>query len=113
MTTYSFLDDYSEVCHPEILQSLGETNLAQQAAYGNDDYSIEARQLVADACGQPDVPVLFVTGGTLANLTISSAALRSHEAILSASSGHMATRETVRSKQLDTRSSRSIRPTGR
>lgn len=94
MTTYSFLDDYSEGCHPEILQSLVETNLSQQTAYGNDDYSVDARQLVADACDQPDVPVFFVSGGTLANLIISSAALRSHEAILSASSGHMATRET-------------------
>ena len=94
MTTYSFLDDYSEGCHPEILQALHETNLEQQTAYGNDGYSLDARALVAEACGQPDVPVYFVSGGTLANLIISAAALRPHEAIVSASSGHMATRET-------------------
>lgn len=94
MTGYSFLDDYSEGCHPEILQALQETNLAQQTAYGNDDYSVEARRLVAAACGRPDVPVYFVSGGTLANLIICSAVLRSHEAIISAASGHIATRET-------------------
>lgn len=94
MTTYDFLDDYSEGCHPEILDALATTNAAQQTAYGNDDYSIEARRLIANACGRDDLPVWFVSGGTLANLIISSAALRSHEAIMSATTGHMAVRET-------------------
>lgn len=94
MTIYSFLDDYSEGCHPEILAALGETNMSQQTAYGNDEYSIEARRLIAQECGQPDLPVFFVGGGTLANLIICSAVLRSHEAVISASSGHIATRET-------------------
>ncbi len=94
MTTYSFLDDYSEGCHPEIVAALADTNLAQQTAYGNDDYSIEAHRLMADECGDPDLPVHFVSGGTLANLIIAAATLRSHEAMISASSGHVAARET-------------------
>jgi len=94
MTIYSFLDDYSEGCHPEILEALTATNTVQQTAYGNDDYSIEARHLIAAACGRDDLPIWFVSGGTLANLIIASAGLRSHEAIISASSGHMAVRET-------------------
>ncbi|MCP3856025.1 MAG: aminotransferase class I/II-fold pyridoxal phosphate-dependent enzyme [Actinomycetia bacterium] len=94
MTTYSFLDDYSEGCHPEIVAALADTNLAQQTAYGNDDYSIEAHRLMANECGDPDLPVHFVSGGTLANLIIAAATLRSHEAMISASSGHVAARET-------------------
>lgn len=94
MTRYSFLDDYSEGCHPEILQLLTETNLDQQTAYGNDDYTVQARRLIAAQCGQADVPVYLVAGGTLANLIICSAVLRSHEAVISAASGHMAMRET-------------------
>ncbi len=94
MPTYSFQDDYSEGCHPEILDALVAANLDQQSAYGNDAYSAEARSLIAAACGSADVPIFFVSGGTLANLTISAAALRPHEAIISADTGHMATHET-------------------
>lgn len=94
MTRYSLLDDYSEGCHPEILEQLAATNLDQQTAYGNDDYSVRARRLLASECGRRELPVYFVAGGTLANLIICSAVLRSHEAIISAVSGHIALRET-------------------
>ena len=94
MTTYSFLDDYSEGCHPEILHLLGTSNMTQQTAYGNDAYTIEARRLIAERCGHVDVPVHFVGGGTLANLIICAAVLRPHEAIISPASGHIAMRET-------------------
>ncbi len=94
MTIHSFLDDYSEGCHPQILEALAATNETQQTAYGNDDYTAAARRLIADACGRPDLPVFLVGGGTLANLIVCSALLRPHEAIISAATGHMATRET-------------------
>ncbi len=94
MTTYSFLDDYSEGCHPEILDALQVSNLVQQTSYGNDDYTAEARRLIAEACGRPGMPVFLVASGTLANLIISAATLRPHEAIVSAASGHVALRET-------------------
>lgn len=94
MSTYGFLDDYSEGCHPQILDAMRDTNLVQQVAYGNDEYSIAARELIAAECGRSDLAVYFVSGGTLANLIIASAALRSHEAIISAASGHIALRET-------------------
>ena len=42
MPTYSFLDDYSEGCHPAILEALARTNLVQQTAYGDDEYSLQA-----------------------------------------------------------------------
>ncbi len=94
MTRYSFLDDYSEGCHPDILQALMRTNMSQQTAYGADEYSANARQLIQNHLGDHSSSVYFVAGGTMANIIIISSVLRSHEAVISASSGHIATRET-------------------
>lgn len=91
---YSFLDDYSEGCHPDILTALSRTNLIQQTAYGDDQYSINARQLIRNELNTTDTPIFFVAGGTLANIIIMSAALRSHEAVIAAQTGHIVVRET-------------------
>ena len=48
MNKYSFLDDYSEGCHPSILEALSKTNLVQQTAYGEDEYSIVAKGLIKE-----------------------------------------------------------------
>jgi len=94
MSQYSFLDDYSEGCHPRILKALADTNMAQQTAYGNDDYSEQARTLIRDHLGGKNVPVYFVAGGTLANIIITSSLLKSHEAVIAATTGHITVRET-------------------
>jgi len=94
MSKYSFLDDYSEGCHPRILEALNRSNLIQQTAYGNDEYSIQARKLIQADLGGKDIPIYLVAGGTLANIIIMSASLRSHEAIIAASTGHIVVRET-------------------
>ena len=39
---YSFKNDYSEGCHPSILEALVRTNFSQQNGYGLDDYCAEA-----------------------------------------------------------------------
>ena len=94
MTKYSFLDDYSEGCHPKILEAMAAGNMTQQTAYGNDAYSERARDLIRQHLGHDEAAVYFVAGGTLANIVIMSSALRSHEAIISAETGHIAMRET-------------------
>lgn len=91
---YSFLDDYSEGCHPDILTALSKSNFIQQTAYGDDEYSINARQLIRNELNTADTPIFFVAGGTLANIIIMSAALRSHEAVIAAQTGHIVVRET-------------------
>lgn len=93
MQKYSFLDDYSEGCHPNILNKLLETNLEQQTAYGFDDYSNKAKQLIKDKIDNQEIEIFFVTGGTQANLIIGSSILRSHEAIISVDTGHIIGRE--------------------
>lgn len=94
ISKYRFMDDYSEGGHPDILAALSSTNLSQQTAYGDDEYCVRARALIAKRCGADNLAVHFVTGGTLANITITASALRSHEAIVSAESGHIALHET-------------------
>ncbi|MFT5113482.1 MAG: threonine aldolase [Parasphingorhabdus sp.] len=94
MTKYSFLDDYSEGCHPAILKALTSTNLVQQTAYGNDEYCELAKNRIQSHLSDKQTPVFFVAGGTLANIIITSSVLRSHEAVISAHSGHMVVRET-------------------
>lgn len=93
-TRYSFLDDYSEGCHPSILDALVSSNKVQQNAYGHDEYSIKAKSLIQKQLGSPDIPVFFVSGGTLANIIIISSSLRSHEAVISAHTGHIVAHET-------------------
>jgi len=90
---YSFMDDYSEGCHPNILKALSDNNFSQQNAYGNDEFSQEARRLIQAEC-QSDPEIFFVAGGTLANIIIHSAVLRSHEAVITAYNGHINRHET-------------------
>jgi threonine aldolase len=94
MSTYSFLDDYSEGCHPAIVEALARTNLTQQTAYGDDEYSLRARTLIREQLGDANLPIHFVASGTVANLIIIASALRPHEAVIAAVSGHIAMRET-------------------
>lgn len=94
MTIYSFLDDYSEGAHPQILQALVSSNMEQQAPYGEDVYSYEAKARIRAHLGNPDSQIFFVAGGTLANLVMIASFLRPHEAVIAAASGHIVLRET-------------------
>ncbi len=89
MTKYSFLNDYSEGAHPKILKALVDCNLEQQNGYGNDAYSIEAKALIKKEMNNLEAEVVFVSGGTQANLIIISSALRPHESVVAADSGHI------------------------
>jgi Threonine aldolase len=86
--------DYLEGMHPSILKKLEETNLLQTVGYGEDNYCEAAAQLIKDICKSPEADVHFLVGGTQANLTVISSALRPHECVLSAKTGHVNTHET-------------------
>ena len=91
--TYSFLNDYSEGVHPKILEALVNSNNVQQTPYGDDEYSNKAKCLIKNKIGNQNVDVFLVSGGTQANLIIISSALRSHESVISANTGHITLRE--------------------
>lgn len=90
---YIFRDDYSEGCHPDILKALSDTNMAQTTPYGTDIYSEQARNSIRNLIGDDTMPIFFVSGGTLANLIMISSALRPHEAVISAHTGHINSKE--------------------
>ncbi len=90
---YSFLNDYSEGAHPKVLEALVRSNMVQQTPYGDDDYSNKAKALIKNKIDNQNVDVNFVSGGTQANLIIISSALKSHESVISANTGHITLRE--------------------
>ncbi|MCL6458457.1 MAG: aminotransferase class I/II-fold pyridoxal phosphate-dependent enzyme [Gorillibacterium sp.] len=90
---YSFKNDYSEGAHPRILNALLETNMEQEEGYGGDRYSQEAARLLQQRI-DCDVDIHFLSGGTQTNLTVISAFLRPHEAVIAAQTGHILVHET-------------------
>lgn len=91
---FSFKNDYSEGCHPNILQALLQSNLEQEAGYGEDQYCLEAKELIREKIGHKDSAIYFVSGGTQANLIVISAILKPYQAAISASTGHVLNNET-------------------
>jgi len=91
---FSFKNDYSEGCHPQILESLLRNNLDQQAGYGEDDYSKKAKDLIKAKIENQDAEVYFVSGGTQANLIVISSILRPYQCVISSSTGHILNNET-------------------
>ena len=51
---FSFKNDYSEGCHPNILQAFLRHNLDQQAGYGEDEYSLQAKELIKEKIKKSD-----------------------------------------------------------
>ncbi|MDQ0064659.1 threonine aldolase family protein [Chryseobacterium lathyri] len=91
---FSFKNDYSEGCHPKILQALLKSNFEQQAGYGEDEYSLQAKKLIKEKINNPDSEVYLVSGGTQANLIVISSVLRPYQCVISAAPGHILNNET-------------------
>lgn len=91
---YLFHNDYNQVCHPAVLERLSESRNEQMNGYGIDDHSRKAAALIKERCGREDAEVHFLVGGTQANLIVITSALRPHQAVLSAETGHIFSHET-------------------
>lgn len=89
-----FQCDYTEGCHPKILEKLTETNFMQTPGYSEDPICDAARAAVRKVCGTPDADVHFLVGGTQANSTVISHILRPWQGALCADTGHIAVHET-------------------
>ena len=84
-----FDTDYMEGAHPEVMRRLMETNLEQTVGYGGDAYTARAKDLIREACGQPQAAVQFLVGGTQTNATVIDALLARHEGVLGAETAHI------------------------
>lgn len=86
--------DYTEGAHPRIIEKLAETNMEQTIGYGMDEHCKHAADLIREACNAADADVHFLVGGTQTNVTVIDAALRAHQGVICASSGHINVHET-------------------
>lgn len=73
---------------------MAETNMEQTAGYGEDPYCDQARKLIAGLCGRTDLDIHFLIGGTQTNFTVIAAALRPHQCVLCADTGHINVHES-------------------
>lgn len=86
---YNFRNDYSEGAHQKVLDAISAINLEGNAGYGLDPYCERAADLIREKFACPDAAIHFFIGGTSANYTTIAAALRTHEAVISANTGHL------------------------
>lgn len=91
---FSFKNDYSEGCHPNILEALVRYNLIQQPGYGEDEYSLKAKKLIKEKIKNDTSEIYFISGGTQANLIVISSILKPYQCVISASTGHILNNET-------------------
>ena len=89
-----FNNDYSEGCHSRVLEKLISTNMEQTLGYGEDHYCRQAAEHIRRLCENDSLAVHFLVGGTQTNMTVIAAALRPHQGVLSAESGHIHVHET-------------------
>ena len=86
--------DYTTGAHPRILEALVNTNTEGCPGYGVDIHCERARDMLRELCQAPEAGVHFLVGGTQANTTVIAAALRPHQGVLCADTGHINVHET-------------------
>lgn len=86
--------DYNEGAHENIMKALLETNMEQTIGYGCDEHCKHASDLIKKFGDCPDACVHFLVGGTQTNETVITAALRSHQGVIAAETGHINVHET-------------------
>ena len=89
-----FESDYTQGAVPEIIQRLTETNMEMTVGYGEDEYCLSARKKICKEIGKENADVHFLVGGTQTNLIFISSALRPHQGVLCAETGHIYAHET-------------------
>lgn len=91
---YRFQNDYNEIAHPAVMKAITDTVGQRYDGYGMDKLCHQAAQSIKQRIQQPDADIHFFNGGTITNLTAISHFLRPHQAVISVSTGHIATHET-------------------
>ena len=91
---YMFHNDYNECCHPYLMEKMLKMQSVQMESYGLDVCCEAAAARIRKLCCNDELAVHFLVGGTQTNLTVISAALRPHQAVLCAQTGHINVHET-------------------
>lgn len=91
---YCFNNDYSEGAHPKIMEALIQASLTQHAGYSMDTHTEHAKELIRKEIKRSDGDIHLIVGGTQTNMITISAALRPHQAVIAAETGHINVHET-------------------
>ena len=91
---YRFQNDYNEIAHPAVMKAITDTVGQRYDGYGMDTLCHQAKELIKQRIKQREAQIHFFNGGTITNLTAISHFLRPHQAVISVSTGHIATHET-------------------
>lgn len=86
--------DYNNGCHPQVLEAICRTNNEYTDVYGDDCYSLSAKDKIRKAGNCPNADIFFLGGGTQTNATVISALLRDSDGVVAASTGHIALHES-------------------
>jgi threonine aldolase len=89
-----FHNDYHDMCHWKVLEKMTQLHTQPMPGYGEDFLCAQAAQKIRALCGRDDLAVHFLVGGTQTNLTVISAALRPHQAVVGADTAHINVHET-------------------
>lgn len=81
--------DYMAGAHPEVLDAIISNNKVQTAGYGCDDFCLEAKELIREACDAPNADVHFMVGGTQTNSTVLDGLLRITDGVIAAETAHI------------------------
>ena len=89
-----FHNDYNEMCHPKVWERMQALQGQSVNGYGVDPCCQAAAEKIRTLCGNQELAVHFLVGGTQTNLTVIAAALRPHQAVLTVTDGHINVHET-------------------
>lgn len=81
--------DYNNGAHPAVLRHFLDTNDERSQSYGDDRFSLAARDLIREACQAPQAQVYFLAGGTQTNATIIDCVLQPYEGVLCCETAHI------------------------
>lgn len=91
---YLFHNDYNQCCHPKVMERMLDFQSVQMTSYGQDVCCDNAADMIRRLCENDQLSVHFLVGGTQTNLTVISAALRPHQAVLGVQTAHINVHET-------------------
>ena len=91
---FLFHNDYNVMCHPAVAERLSESAGEQVNGYGIDPYCEAAADKIKKLCGNNQLQVHFLVGGTQTNLTVIAASLRPYQGVVGAVSAHINVHET-------------------
>jgi threonine aldolase len=87
-------NDYSEICHPGILDALKKYAYEPNEGYGNDSHSKKAAEIIKEHLCDKDCDVHFLINGTGTNKTVLAHMLLPYQAVIACRTGHINVHET-------------------